>query len=114
MGDIRMVKDAMQAKRKVNFSLAAPAIEKMKENGTIRRNDSNNISNICNLVIVSKTERLTKADKFELKKKSSHQDQSSANSSANQAKNPKMTHRVTCDFSSLNTLTSTRKYISMP
>ena len=27
---------------------------------------------------------------------------------------PKVTHRVTCDFSSLNTLTTTRKYISMP
>ena len=65
-------------------------------------------------MIVSKTERLTKADKFELKKQSNHQDQSFANSSTNQVKTPKMTHRVTSDFSSLNTLTSTRKYVSMP
>ena len=114
--DIRMVRNATQAKRKVNFELAEPAVERMEKVGIVRRNDSNNISNICNLVIVSKTERLTKADKFELKKKNTNLAQSptSSQSPASQATTPKMNHRITCDFSSLNTLTSTRKYISMP
>ena len=117
--DVKTTQDATQHKRKVSFELAQPANERMEKLKIIRRNDSDYIPNIANLVVVSKTERLTKADKFELKKatKTAPNDTTGDRKSPQdtEAKNPpKVTHRVTCDYSTLNTLTTTRKYISMP
>ena len=118
--DVKLIKDASQVKRKVDFALARPCIQRMCDLQIIRRNDSSRIDNPCNLVLVSKTSRLSKADVFERKKESKTLETSGNNTlntkeeTKKETSRSKPSHRITADFSSLNALTKNRSYISMP
>ena len=127
--DSRTIRDATPARRKINYDLAKPPVERMEKLGIISRNDSDRIPNICNLIIVSKTDRLTNADKHEIKKKAREdtphispnltESQSEGKICEEQTPNntslmTKQRNRITCDLSSLNQLTANHKYIMFP
>ena len=67
-------------------------------------------------MIIDKKTRLTKADKHLAKTKAKHKEEPTTPPADDpkETSERKVTHRVTVDFSTLNTLTSTRKYISLP
>ena len=60
-------KDVTQHKRSTNWSLAEQDINNMLDLGIVSENLSNDVSDIANLLVVSKTSRLTRADKHEKK-----------------------------------------------
>ena len=60
-------KDVTQHKRSTNWSLAEQDINNMLDLGIVSENLSNDVSDIANLLVVSKTSRLTRADKQEKK-----------------------------------------------
>ena len=57
-------KTAIQPKRHLDFDKIAEEIEILEKNGIIEENTSEEISYLCNLVILPKGEKSTKADKY--------------------------------------------------
>ena len=57
-------KTAIQPKRHLDFDKIAEEIEILERNGIIEENTSEEISYLCNLVIIPKGEKSTKADKY--------------------------------------------------
>ena len=57
-------KKSIQAKRQINYDLISADINRMESLVIIAQNYSNNLDCLANLVIVSKSSRLCKADKF--------------------------------------------------
>ena len=62
-------KNAARAKRNIAWHKAKPDIERLVKLGVIETNLSDNVDNIANIVLVSKSQRLTKGDKAEEKKR---------------------------------------------
>ena len=54
---------AIQAKRQMDYDKVHKEISDLEESGIITENKSTKLSNLCNLVIIQKLERLSKADK---------------------------------------------------
>ena len=111
-------KDVTQHKRNTNWNLAEKDVNNMLDLGIVSENLSNNVSDIANLLVVSKTSRLTRADKHEKKKLSNNTLQTDPCSLKFKQDNKReddksQTHRVVIDFSDINQKSLGRKYISL-
>ena len=109
-------KKSIQAKRQINYDLISEDIDRMVKLNIISENFSNDIDTLSNLVVVSKSSRLCKADKFlkqqeqpegANKKIANNQELSSSGIS----KNPQ--HRLTIDLSDVNSILWGQKYINL-
>ena len=111
-------KTAHQVKRNIDFDLIAEDIQRMETLGIISENFSTEIPTLSNLVIVSKTSRLCKADRFVKKRqdkleKNSQQPPENLvkNKTTGTQKNPQ--HRLTIDLSDTNAILDGQKYINL-
>ena len=101
-------KDVTQHKRSRNWSLAEQDINNMLDLGIVSENLSNDVSDIANLLVVSKTSRLTRADKQEKKNSANNNLQTDHHYLTSKGMDNKtntdksQTHRVVIDFSDIN------------
>ena len=123
-------KKPIQAKRQINYDLISADINRMESLGIIAQNYSNNLDCLANLVIVLKSSRLCKADKF-LEKQVKREVQGDATEKQNKgevrgdpcqnpyqdpgkkvpSKNPN--YRLTIDLSDVNSILWGQRFINL-